>query len=361
MEQDFITLSSIEKSFGDMRALSDCNLSIKRGEFITLLGPSGCGKTTTLRMIAGFMRPDSGEIKIKDTLLSSSSAHVPPEKRNMGMVFQSFAVWPHMTVFDNIALPLRVRGVRKDEIKARCSEVLSLCRLDGLGSRDPHQLSGGQLQRVALARALVYRPDVLLLDEPLSNLDATLREEMRREIHAIHQAIGATFILVTHDQIEAMSLSDRVVVMNRGRIEQVGPPREIYQNPKTEFVAQFVGAANLLQGTVAAPSGADDADGLCEIDISGLRLKVRRRKAIAAGEPRTVAVHPESLQFGSETPHEDNVFDAKIKDVYFLGRIQEITLEVAGVGLRTMQFRSKQYVAGDTVKVFIPPDDIVLL
>jgi len=355
-DSDILQLVKVSKRFGTTAALVDCNLDIESGEFITLLGPSGCGKTTTLRLIAGFLRPDSGEVRIDGTVLSSAAFHVPPESRNMGMVFQSFAVWPHMTVFDNVALPLRIRGLARDEIERRSGDILSLCRLEALKSRHPHELSGGQLQRVALARALVYRPRLLLLDEPLSNLDAALREEVRRELHAIHKAAGTTFILVTHDQVEAMSLSDRVVVMNQGHIEQIGTPREIYRQPRTEFVAQFVGAANLLKGEIVTCS----ADGTCRLRVGGMILAAHAYGR-NEGSACTAIVHPEAMSISSSKQLDDNSFQGVVREVFFLGRSQEIVVEVQGVAVRVMEAQGQLYEPGDAVQITIPSGRVMLV
>jgi ABC-type Fe3+/spermidine/putrescine transport system ATPase subunit len=354
----FLELQGVGKRFEATTALVGCNLSVRAGEFLTLLGPSGCGKTTTLRLIAGFLKPDAGEIRMNGRLLSSPAVHVPPERRNMGMVFQSFAVWPHMSVYANIALPLRIRGMARADIEARCAEVLRLCRLDAQRDREPHQLSGGQLQRVALARALAYKPALLLLDEPLSNLDAALREEVRRELHAIHTMVGGTFILVTHDQIEAMSMSDRVVVMNHGRIEQIGSPREIYQSPRTDFVAQFVGAANLFPGEVKGANGAMGT----RVRIEGLELVVGNCD-IAPGGRATVVIHPEAIRLMPVSAPADgpNVFDGIVRERYFLGRLEEVMVEVGGIPLRVTQVRGEPNGSHQVVKVTIAPGSIILL
>jgi iron(III) transport system ATP-binding protein len=358
--QAFLELSSVRKTFGEHVALSGCSLAIQRGEFITLLGPSGCGKTTTLRLIAGFLRPDAGQLTLDGEVLSSATVHVPPEARNMGMVFQSFAIWPHMTVFDNVALPLRVRRMRKADVREHCLEALRLCRLEHLASRDPHQLSGGQLQRVALARALVYKPSVLLLDEPLSNLDALLREEMRHEIRAIHQAIQTTFVLVTHDQVEAMSLSDRVVVMSNGRIEQIGTPREIYEQPRTSFVAHFVGAANLLDAQVIR--FANGSGELGEVQVGDLRFHFERHHLPDRGSPCKVAIHSEAVHLGRvSNGARSNTFEGRVRDVFFLGRTQEVVVDVGGIRLRSTQFHAGDYAPHDVVSVHVRPPDVMLM
>ncbi len=248
----YLTLKNITKVFpprgsaGEVTAVHDVSLDIKKGELVTLLGPSGCGKTTTLRMIAGFEFPTSGRITLDGQEINS----LPPHKREMSMVFQSYAIFPHLTVFENIAYGLNVQRLSKSVIKERVDKVLGLVHLEGYGDRAPTQLSGGQQQRVALARALIMEPKVLLMDEPLSNLDAKLREEMRTEIRRIQKEMNITSVYVTHDQIEAMTLSDRIVVMNQGIIEQIGTPVEIYRFPNSRFVADFIGRANFVPGEV---------------------------------------------------------------------------------------------------------------
>ncbi|MDO4204762.1 MAG: ABC transporter ATP-binding protein [Selenomonadaceae bacterium] len=243
-----VRIEHLYKRFGDVTAVGDFNIDIQEGEFISFLGPSGCGKTTTLRMVAGFERATEGNIIIDDRIVSSSDQgiFVPPEKRGVGMVFQSYAVWPHMTVAENVGYPLKIQKVPKEERQARVQEMLEMVRLGEYGDRYPNQLSGGQQQRVSLARALVMRPGLLLLDEPLSNLDAKLRESMRFEISAIQKKLGITVIYVTHDQSEAMTMSDRIVVMSMGVVQQIGTPYEIYTRPANKMVADFVGLINFI-------------------------------------------------------------------------------------------------------------------
>ena len=245
-----ITIKRLTKSFGDVEVLKEFSEEFHDGEFVTLLGPSGCGKTTMLRIIAGFEKPTTGEVCIDDQVVSSADVFVPPEKREIGMVFQSYAVWPHMNVFDNVAYPLKIKKVAKDEIKKRVDAILEVVHLSQYADRMPSQLSGGQQQRVALGRALVAEPKLLLLDEPLSNLDAKLRESMRYEIKEIQRCLGITVVYVTHDQVEAMTMSDRVFVINQGVIQQIGSPIEIYSHPANQFVADFVGKVNFLRGSV---------------------------------------------------------------------------------------------------------------
>ena len=286
-----ITLDHITKKFGDSVVLNDFSDEFRDGEFVTLLGPSGCGKTTMLRMIAGFEKPTSGEIRIDGRTVSSADTFVPPEKRELGMVFQSYAVWPHMNVFNNVAYPLKIRKLPKAEIKEKVDKVLESVHLSQYSKRMPSELSGGQQQRVALARALVAEPKVLLLDEPLSNLDAKLRERMRFEIKEIQERLHINVIYVTHDQGEAMTMSDRVFVINSGVLQQVGTPVEIYRSPKNQFVADFVGKVNFLKGISDGGkiklSGIDDT-----LDYSGP----------VSGEV-DVAVRPENIHIVNGDAH----------------------------------------------------------
>jgi ABC-type Fe3+/spermidine/putrescine transport system ATPase subunit len=243
-----LVLSNLGKSFGSFRAVEDVNLSLGEGEFLSLLGPSGCGKTTTLRMIAGFMAPSEGEIRLDGEVISSAGAVLPPEKRGMAMIFQSYAIWPNMTVAQNVGFGLKMQRRPAEESRRRVERILDIVKLGHLADRYPNELSGGQQQRVALARAIVVQPKVLLLDEPLSNLDANLREEMREEIRRLHDEFRITTVYVTHDQAEAMSISDRIAVVNHGRVEQVDEPYALYARPYTRFAAEFIGRTNLLEG-----------------------------------------------------------------------------------------------------------------
>jgi len=241
-----LELSQLTKRYGELVSVDAIDLAVEQGEFVCLLGPSGCGKTTTLRMIAGFLEPDAGEIRVAGKAFSAPGAVIPPERRNMGMIFQSYAIWPHMTVHQNVAYGLKMKRVPAEERARRADEMLRAARLAELASRYPAELSGGQQQRVALARALAPSPDILLLDEPLSNLDANLRGDMRFEIRRLHDEFGTTSVYVTHDQVEAMTMADRIVVMNAGRIEQIGSPEEVYDRPRSRFVARFIGAGNVI-------------------------------------------------------------------------------------------------------------------
>ena len=308
----FLELTGVQKHFGEFHAVDDFNLIAERGEFVSFLGPSGCGKTTTLRMIAGFEQPTAGTIRIAGEDVTNK----PPNRRNVGMVFQSYALFPNMTVADNIGFGLKVRKRPGDQIKKRVTELLELINLPNNGSRYPYQLSGGQQQRVALARALAFEPQVLLLDEPLSALDAKIRVALRHEIRSIQRQLGITTVYVTHDQEEALSLSDRVVVMSQGRMEQIGTPFEIYNFPSTAFVASFVGTLNVLTGVVV------DA-GRGELTIAGQPVRVARAFEGAAGREVRLALRPEMVSLGAGGDGE-NRLTGKVVDVSFLGSIVRI-------------------------------------
>ena len=316
----FLDLTNLNKEFGGARAsastmaVKDFNLSVSKGELVSFLGPSGCGKTTTLRMVAGFEDPTSGSI----TLEGADITHKPPNQRNVGMVFQAYALFPNMTVADNVGFGLKIAKRTKEEIDQRVQEMLELIQMGKLGPRYPYQLSGGQQQRVALARALAIQPQVMLLDEPLSALDAKIRVELRTEIRRIQQRLGITTIYVTHDQEEALSISDRVVVMNAGLMEQVGAPYEIYNYPATPFVASFVGTLNQLKCTVV-----DAASGL--LAHNGQRLKTDSLIEKMDG-PLTVMLRPEQLHLGVAA--EENQLKGKVDHVAFLGSIIRILVRV---------------------------------
>jgi putative spermidine/putrescine transport system ATP-binding protein len=314
----FLTLTGIQKSFGTSVAVQDFNLSAQRGEFVSFLGPSGCGKTTTLRMIAGFEVPTAGTISIDGTDVT----HRSPNKRNVGMVFQSYALFPNMTVGDNIGFGLKVRKRPPVEIKKRVAELLEIVNLPDKGGRYPYQLSGGQQQRVALARALAFEPTVLLLDEPLSALDAKIRVALRHEIRSIQRQLGITTVYVTHDQEEALSLSDRVVVMSEGRVEQIGTPFEVYNFPSTPFVASFVGTLNVLPAVVV------DA-GRGELTVAGQGVRVARRFEGGTGKSVNIALRPEMVKLG-DGPEGSNRVKGKVIDVSFLGSIVRIRVAVGG-------------------------------
>jgi putative spermidine/putrescine transport system ATP-binding protein/spermidine/putrescine transport system ATP-binding protein len=289
MSEIDVRLDSVTKDYGAVRAVDAVSLAIERGTIYSLLGPSGCGKTTTLRLIAGFEQPSAGDVLIRGARVND----VPPYKRDISIVFQSYALFPHLTVGDNVAFGLRMRRVPRAERGKAVAEALNMVKLSGYAERYPRQLSGGQQQRVALARAIVIRPAVLLLDEPLGALDKMLREEMQVELRQLQQRLGITAVFVTHDQEEALTLSDRVAVMRNGRLEQVGAPREIYERPRTEFVAGFLGASNFFDGRVVGRR-----DGVAEIDVRGWRVQARDEGA-AAGESVRIAVRPERTWIGN--------------------------------------------------------------
>jgi ABC-type Fe3+/spermidine/putrescine transport system ATPase subunit len=287
-----LTLNQLCKTYEKATVVDHLDLSLAQGELVSLLGPSGCGKTTTLRMIAGFIDPTSGTVEVDGKVLSSSRGSVPPERRGMSMIFQSYAIWPNMTVAENVGFGLAVRKVAAAEIRRRVDEMLDVVQLGALRDRYPAELSGGQQQRVALARSIVVRPDVLLLDEPLSNLDANLREDMRGEIRRLHDEFKITTVYVTHDQSEAMAISDRIAVMNGGRIEQVDSPWALYNRPKTPFVAQFIGRTNLLSATCASS----------ELKFDGFSLPAALLDNAAASGAVTVSVRPQDLQLSAQRP-----------------------------------------------------------
>jgi putative spermidine/putrescine transport system ATP-binding protein len=314
----FIDIRNLKKSFGTNTVVHDFSLAIEKGEFVSFLGPSGCGKTTILRMIAGFEVPSGGSIVVA----GKDMTWLPPAKRNVGMVFQAYALFPNMTVADNIAFGLKVADRPKADIKARVDEMLHLIKLPHLAGRYPYQLSGGQQQRVALARALAVRPQVLLLDEPLSALDAKIRVSLREDIRALQRSLGITTVFVTHDQEEALSISDRIVVMNEGRADQVGQPFEIYNYPRTRFVASFVGTLNLLKAKVLDPRA-----GRIEIDGQGVGT-TRGITAHGAGDTCTVALRPEAVTLGG-TGGDRNRLTGTIEEVAFLGAVVRVRVRLA--------------------------------
>ena len=309
----YLTLSNISKQFGDSYAVHDFNLDVEKGEFVSFLGPSGCGKTTTLRMVAGFEAPTNGMIALAGADITDKA----PNQRNMGMIFQSYALFPNMTVAQNIGFGLRVRRLSKAEIKDRVMEMVSLVNLEKHVHKYPYQLSGGQQQRVSLARALAIRPDVLLLDEPLSALDAKIRVSLRAQIRDIQRRLGITAIFVTHDQEEALSISDRIVVMYDGNVEQVGTPFEIYNFPRTSFVANFVGSLNTAVAEVTDP-----AKGLLNVD--GVQFtSAAKMDGMKTGDKVRIAIRPERFSFASEGK-KANVVDGQIENITFLGSVVRV-------------------------------------
>jgi putative spermidine/putrescine transport system ATP-binding protein len=349
----FLTLTHLKKSFGPVQVVQDFNMSIEKGEFISFLGPSGCGKTTVLRMIAGFEIPTDGKI----TVAGKDQTTLRPNQRNIGMVFQAYALFPNMNVFDNVAFGLKIAGRPKAEIEARVKEMLGLIKLDHLADRYPYQMSGGQQQRVALARALAPKPQVLLLDEPLSALDAKIRVSLREEIRAIQRQLGITTVFVTHDQEEALSISDRIVVMNQGRADQIGAPFEIYNKPATKFVANFVGTLSTLDATVADPSTNSVKIGNNVIALT------EPLGAAKAGDQITLALRPEALTL-DRNPGRDTALTGTVESVNFLGSVIRTRMMVDGQKLSFDSFNNpsaKPPVAGETISAHFAPADLLVL
>ena len=357
-----VRIEDLNKSFGPTRAVDHINLTIEPGELFFLLGPSGCGKTTLLRCLAGFCEPDSGVIRLGDRDIT----RVPPHQRDTGMVFQSYALWPHMSVAENVAFGLEMRRLEKSEISRRVAEVLATVKMTDRASHKPNQLSGGQQQRVALARALVIHPQCLLLDEPLSNLDAKLRLEMRAEIRRICKEAGLTAIYVTHDQKEALSIADRLAILDAGRIQQVGAPQEVYRHPRTAFVAGFIGETNFLRGKVVG-----SAVGMIQVETPVGRIHSAQPPAgpLPAGTAVTVSIRPEALRLHQAPAGAPNVFDGLLHHSMYLGEMAQHQVNLpsrAGgdeVTLKVFEL-SPKIVARDRAEsttVWIDPSDVVVL
>jgi iron(III) transport system ATP-binding protein len=364
----FLRIQNLYKTFDRVVAVNRINLQIAEGEFFTLLGSSGCGKTTTLRMVGGLEKPDGGDIYLGDRCLVSfeKNIFIKPEKRDMGMVFQSYALWPHMTVFENVVYPLKLRGIKGREAEKKVSEVLDLVGLGGLEDRPSPALSGGQQQRVALARALVFSPKVLLLDEPLSNLDAQLREEMRRELKALQQRVKVTVIFVTHDQIEALSLSDRIAIMKLGELEQVGSPENVYYHPATPFVRDFLGKTFLLTGKVTAVS-----DNIVHVQVEGVgrsALKLERNCVVSSangfpmvGQAAMVAIRPEKIVVSdSARDNQDNIVEGALQSSHFLGDRYEYTVTLGSETRVIVSPEARQLKPGGKVFLELKPEGITL-
>jgi iron(III) transport system ATP-binding protein len=345
-----------------IRAAHEVAFEVPQGKLFTLLGPSGCGKTTTLRSIAGLERPQQGEIAVGGDIVFSSQrgVFVPPNRRGLGMVFQSYAIWPHMTVFENAAFPLRVSKKRSSrrEIQERVSRVLKVVALEEMADREATKLSGGQQQRLALARALVMEPRLLLLDEPLSNLDAKLRERMRFELKRLQRELGITTVYVTHDQSEALALSHSIAVMNRGRIQQVAAPREIYERPGNQFVADFVGTTNFLRGKV---SGPDAAPGFYRVRSEIGDMKARAVDALGSSDEVVVSVRPEDIQLSEQRPDGDNVWQGTVDQKVFLGESIDFQVVVAQRALQSRAHPSLRTRVGEPIYLRIDPEKCVAL
>jgi len=340
-------------------AVDGLDLHIDHGELVALLGPSGCGKTTTLRMMAGFLEPNAGEIRVGEKVIASPSVMVPPEKRNMSMIFQSYAIWPHKTIYQNVAYGLKFRGVTRAEADKKVHDILAVVKLEHLANRYPSELSGGQQQRVALARALVVEPEILLLDEPLSNLDANLREEMRFEIRRLHDEFQITSVYVTHDQAEAMVIADRICVMNQGRIAQVGTPEEIYERPRTRFAASFIGKTNLLHGKL---------DGSRQLDLGdGVMLPVVMETAAGANGNVLVSLRPHNIQLHAQgadvsglTARGFRSYTGQVSQRFYFGDAIDYQVDLnRRANLRVIAPPTEKFALGDQVNVLIHPDHCV--
>ncbi|MGE8943897.1 ABC transporter ATP-binding protein [Leptospira interrogans] len=353
-----LSLKAVRKDFGRVAAVDGVDLDLAPGELVALLGPSGCGKTTTLRMIGGLEAPTGGQILLDGRLIASADSALPPEKRDMGMVFQSYALWPHMTVAENISYGLRKRGEAKATIAERVQTMLRFVEMIGYDGRYPSELSGGQQQRVSVARALATQPKIVLFDEPLSNLDATLRETMRFELRRIHRETGLTGIYVTHSQEEAFALGDRVAVMRSGRIEQIATPFELYERPATEFVAQFVGLANIFEGTLAQTS-----NGTAKVRLDdGAELQALVSHPVKAGEKVKVLVRPENVRIATDNlPAVDNRLRGIVRDTVFSGALIDSFISCGAHTVRLQQLGGRRPAIGEDVDVTFAPEHTVVL
>ena len=357
-----VSLSGLTKQFTGMAAVDDLRLEIKDGEFVSLLGPSGCGKTTTLRLVAGFLQPDAGEIRVNDKVISSPSILIPPERRHMSMIFQSYAIWPHMTVFQNVAYGLKFKKLSSREVEEKTERLLRVVHLEGLKDRYPAELSGGQQQRVALARALVVEPQILLLDEPLSNLDANLREEMRFEIRRLHEEFCITTIYVTHDQAEAMVTSDRIVVLNKGRMVQVGTPSEIFDQPRTRFVAEFIGKTNILSGRLDDGNAVSLGPDL-QIAVANGSFAASAGEVSVCIRPHNIALTADESEARAMASGGFNLLSGVIERRIYFGDAVDYTvaLGLPPISLRVVTSPSRQFAKGQRVFALAHPDQCVLV
>ncbi|BBN94566.1 polyamine-transporting ATPase [Deinococcus grandis] len=357
-----VSVRGVRKSFrspggAETRVLDDIDLDIRRGEFFSLLGPSGCGKTTLLRILAGFESPDAGAVLIGGQDMTG----VPPHKRDVNTVFQSYALFPHMTVQDNVAFGLRMKGVPAAQIRGRVLQALERVRIADFAARRPDQLSGGQRQRVALARAIVNEPQVLLLDEPLSALDLKLRKELQVELANLQETLGMTFVFVTHDQEEALVMSDRIAVMNRGRVEQLGRAEELYERPRTAFVANFLGSSNLIPGTVLTVDGHE-----ATVQTEHGPLRTTHGVGLRPGQSVTLSVRPEKLRMERDDETEGNEIRARVDDIVYTGAENQYLLQAGGQQLVAFQLNAdigadEDFDYDEQVALYLPPDNLVVL
>lgn len=358
-----LKVENLTKKFSSIAAVDNVSFEVGEGDFLSLIGPSGCGKTTTLRCIAGLEKPDCGRILLGNKKLTSTGEgiFIPPYKRNFGMVFQSYAVWPHMTTFDNVSYPLRIeKKYNKKEIEEKTNHVIKMVKLDGLQKRYPAQLSGGQQQRVSLARALVMEPDVLLYDEPLSNLDAKLREQMRYDLLELHSRLQIPALYVTHDQAEAMVLSKRIIVMNHGKFIQIGGPHEIYNRPVNRFVSDFIGLTNFIKGTLIEV--CDDKKALALTSMGKFRCSISKLLDTRVDREVLISVRPEKIQISaSEFDETVNTFRGYVKNSVFVGPYHDIFFESGCVTLRLQVNGFVEVERGREVYIKVSPDDCTLI
>lgn len=360
MSGELLQFTEVIKHFGSNRVVDEISFSVAQGEFFTLLGPSGCGKTTTLRLLAGLEVPEAGEITLEGRCLAAPERGVwiPPDKRNIGMMFQSYAIWPHLTVFENVAFPLRVRREAEDVITRKVAEALELVGLIGLEDRGATQLSGGQQQRVALARSIVYTPSLLLLDEPLSNLDVKLREQMRAELRALQRRLNLAVVYVTHDQSEAMALSDRIAVVNKGQLEQVGTPAEVYEHPCTRFVGDFLGRTIVLRGTVRHEGGRH----WVQVGDSGeIRVSGDMANSFEDGARVRVLTRPENISLRPAGVAEANQVPGSIEKITYMGDHLEYGIKAAGRSLTIAASKQDRYPEGAAIRLVFDPDNVTVL
>jgi len=341
-----LELVGLTKRYGDVASVDGIDLAVEQGEFICLLGPSGCGKTTTLRMIAGFLEPDAGEIRVHGARVSSPGSVVPPERRNMGMIFQSYAVWPHMTVRENIGYGLKMKRVPAAERASRTEAMIRAARLGEHAAKFPAELSGGQQQRVALARALAPNPEILLLDEPLSNLDANLRGDMRFEIRRLHDEFRNTSIYVTHDQLEAMTMADRIVVMNAGRIEQIGSPQDVYDRPASRFVARFIGGSNVIDARQVGDR---------TVEVGGHTLAIGEGHFAGPGQPMSFCVKTHDLELVPHDADGENIVPGVVRSHAYLGSHRDYIVDI-GQELLVEAPSSVEVAPGSKIKVRFNPE-----